>query len=138
LPPGRTPDATRQPIRIAALGRVESVAGTIGVIVAPRSRHDDARRTPPVYTACVTDQWKYEDLGDDLLRWEVTPGGAVPGIPVFPFTPWKAFAVAVTTAFPNHRITAGFLVDDSCSFFPAACGKAYYDLVTIENRTLEI
>ena len=93
---------------------------------------------PPLYAACVMNKWKYEDLADDLPRWEVTPGGAVPGIPVFPFTPWKAFATAVTAAFPNHRVTAGFLVDDSCSFFPAACGKAYYDLVTIENRTLEI
>lgn len=93
---------------------------------------------PPAYAACVTNKWKYEDLADDLPRWEVTPGGAVPGISVFPFTPWKTFAAAVTAAFPNHRVTAGFLVDDSCSFFPAACGKAYYDLVTIENRTLEI
>lgn len=59
------------------------------------------------------------------------------GIPVFPFTPWKAFAAAVTAAFPNHKVTAGFLVDDSCSFSPAACGKAYYDLLTVENRTLE-
>lgn len=93
---------------------------------------------PPVYTACVTDKWRYEDLADDLQRWEVTPGGAVPGIPVFPFVPWETMEAAVSTAFPNHRIVAGFLVDDSCSFFPAACGKAHYDLVTIENRTLEI
>ena len=93
---------------------------------------------PPVYTACIQDKWKHEDLADDLPRWEVTPGGAVPGVPVFPFTPWKTFAAAVTTAFPDHKILAGFLVDDSCSFFAAACGKAYYDLVTIENRTLEI
>jgi hypothetical protein len=35
-------------------------------------------------------------------------------------------------------VLAGLLVDDSCSFFTAACGKACYDLVTIENRTLEI
>ena len=92
----------------------------------------------PAYSACVMDKWWYEDLADDLPRWEVTPGGAVPGVPVFPFTPWKAFATAVTTAFPNHRVTAGFLVDDSCSFDPTTCGKAYYDLVTVENRTLEI
>ena len=93
---------------------------------------------PPVYASCVTNKWKYEDLADDLPRWEVTPGGAVPGIPVFPLTPWKALAEAITAAFPTHTVTAGFLVDDSCSFFPAACGKAYYDLLTIENRTLEI
>ena len=93
---------------------------------------------PPVYTACVPNKWRYEDLADDLPRWEVTPGGAVPGIPVFPFTPWKTFAAAVTAAFPNHKVLAGFLVDDSCSFSPTTCGKAYYDLLTIENRTLEI
>ena len=93
---------------------------------------------PPAYTACSQNKWVYEDLADDLPRWEVTPGGAVPDIPVFPFTPWKPFAAAITAAFPNHRVRAGFLVDDSCSFFPAACGKAHYDLVTIENRTLEI
>jgi hypothetical protein len=35
-------------------------------------------------------------------------------------------------------VIAGFLVEDSC-FAPGSpgCGKAYYDLVTIENRTLE-
>ncbi len=93
---------------------------------------------PPIYAACPMNKWRYEDLADDLPRWEVTPGGAVPGLPVFPFTPWKAFAAAVTAAFPTHKVLAGFLVEDSCSFFPAACGKAYYDLVTIDNRTLEI
>ena len=95
---------------------------------------------PPAYAGCVMNKWKYEDLTDDLPRWEVTPGGAVPGVPVFPFTPWKAFAAAVTAAFPAHRVTAGFLLDgESCGFGVAAnCGKAYYDLFTLENRTLEI
>ena len=95
---------------------------------------------PPTFTGCLMNKWVYNDLADDLPRWEVTPGGAVPGIPVFPFTPWKTFAAAVTAAFPNHRVLAGFLLDgESCSFGVAAnCGKAYYDLVTIENRTLEI
>ena len=93
---------------------------------------------PPAYAACVTDKWRYEDLADDLPRWEVTPGGAVPGIPVFPLSSWETLEAAIATAFPNHRVFAGFLVDDSCSFSAPACGKAYYDLVTIENRTLEI
>lgn len=95
---------------------------------------------PPAYAGCIMNKWKYEDLTDDLLRWEVTPGGAVPDVPVFPFMPWKAFAAAVTTAFPNHRVTAGFLLDgESCGFGVVAnCGKAYYDLFTLENRTLEI
>jgi hypothetical protein len=38
-------------------------------------------------------------------------------------------------------VSAAFLLDgESCAFAPSAvtCGKAYYDLLTIENRTLEI
>ena len=62
----------------------------------------------------------------------------MPGIPVFPFVAWDTIEAAVTASFPNHKILGGFLVEDSCSFFPAACGKGYYDLLTIENRTLEI
>jgi hypothetical protein len=94
---------------------------------------------PPAHAGCVMNKWITEDLADDLTRWEITPGGAVPGLPnVFPLYPWEIVETTITAAFPNHKVTAGFLVDDACSFFPAACGKAYYDLVTIENRTLEI
>jgi len=91
----------------------------------------------PPYTGCLMDRWVYQDLSDDLPRWEVTPGGAVPSLPSYPYASWSAFAAAVTAAFPNHKVLSGYLVDDSCSFFAANCGKAYYDLVTIENRTLE-
>lgn len=90
------------------------------------------------YGACVPNTWVYEDLTDNLLRWEVTPGGAVPGVPTYPYMPWKQFAAAVSAAFPFHKVSAGFLVEDSCSFAPQTCGKAYYDLFTLENRTLEI
>ncbi|MBI3048364.1 MAG: hypothetical protein HYY76_08620 [Acidobacteria bacterium] len=93
---------------------------------------------PPVFTACPPGKWVYENLTDDLGRWEVTPGGAVPGIPVFPFVPWETLENAIAATFPNHKIRAGFLVEDACSFFPGTCGKGHYDLVTIENRTLEI
>jgi hypothetical protein len=93
---------------------------------------------PPLYSGCVMNKWQYEDLADDLPRWEVTPGGAVSGLPVYPYSPWETLESAITSSFPNHKILAGFLVDDSCSFSPTTCGKAYYDLVTIENRTLEI
>jgi hypothetical protein len=91
---------------------------------------------PPALAACPPNKWMYENLTDDLPRWEVTPGTAV----VLPnlYNPWETLEQTINTAFPNHKILAGFLVEDSCSFFLAACGKAYYDLVTIENRTLEI
>jgi hypothetical protein len=93
---------------------------------------------PNPFAGCPSNTWVYENLTDAGPRWEVTPGGAVVGIPVFPFSPWDTLEAAVTTQFPNHKVLAGFLVDDSCSFFPASCGKAHYDLVTVENRTLEI
>ena len=91
------------------------------------------------YTACPMNKWVYEDLTDDLPRWEAT-GLAVPGLPSYPYAPWKTFVTAVTAAFPNHRVFAGFLLDgESCTSAVAVnCGKAYYDLLTLENRTLEI
>jgi hypothetical protein len=89
----------------------------------------------PLYAGCPTNKWIYENLTDDLPRWEVTPAG--PGN-LFGYNPWETVENGITAAFPAHKILAGFLVDDSCSFFQAACGKAYYDLLTIENRTLEI
>jgi len=91
----------------------------------------------PVYAGCPTNVWEYEDLTDDLPRWEITPGGVVPGVAGYPFLTWKQL-VAALGVFPNLRVLSGYLVDDSCSFDPLTCGKAYYDLVTIENRTLEI
>jgi hypothetical protein len=92
------------------------------------------------YTACPTNMWRYEDLADALPRWEVT-GASIPGIIPNVYMPWKAFAAAIVAALPNHKVRAGFLLDgESCQFAPspATCGKAYFDLVTIENRTLEI
>jgi hypothetical protein len=50
---------------------------------------------------------------------------------------WSAAVTAITTAYPNHRVLSGSLVDDSCSFNAPSCGRAYYDLFTFENRTLE-
>jgi hypothetical protein len=91
---------------------------------------------PPLNQFCEMNKWKIEDLTDDAPRWEIT--GAMGVIPNYPYSPWEALETAVTTMFPNHKVLAGFLLDgESCSFHPAACGKAYYDLVTIENRTLE-
>jgi hypothetical protein len=90
------------------------------------------------FTGCLANKWNYEDLTDDLPRWEVT-GATVPGIAPNGYLGWKTFAAAIEAALPAHRVLAGFLLDgESCSFAPSGCGKAYYDLLTIENRTLEI
>ncbi len=101
---------------------------------------------PPTNTGCVPNQWHIEDLTDQMPRWETTPLTAM-----VPFTcgpiggagvcTWDQLELSVATSFPNHRILAGFLLDgESCSFsiVPTVfCGKAFYDLVTLENRTLE-
>jgi hypothetical protein len=100
---------------------------------------------PPVFGACPTDQWRIEDLTDLLKRWEVTPATAVTPAcgPAGSLTTctWDELELRITTNFPNHKILAGFLLDgESCSFAPTGtpgCGTAYYDLVTLENRTLE-
>lgn len=94
---------------------------------------------PPTYAGCVSNRWAIEDLTDEGPRWEVTPGDAVPGMPTYPYTQWDTLVGLVEAAFPNHQVRAGFLVEDSCYFAGhPSCGKAYYDLLTIENRTLEI
>ena len=63
-------------------------------------------------------------------RWDVTQLG-------LGYQSWPAAVALITTTFPQHQVLSGSLVDDSCSFSPPSCGKAYYDLLTIENRTLE-
>ena len=99
---------------------------------------------PPLFGACLTNQWRIEDLTDLLKRWEVTPATAVTpacGPVGGPTTcTWDELEMRITSNFPNHKILSGFLLDgESCSFNATSpgCGKAYYDLVTLENRTLE-
>jgi hypothetical protein len=100
---------------------------------------------PPAFGGCLTNQWRIEDLTDLLKRWETTPATALSPLPCGPIgavttCTWDELEGRITTQFPNHRILGGFLLDgESCSFVAngPGCGKAYYDLVTLENRTLE-
>ena len=107
---------------------------------------------PPTTTGCLQ-AWRFDDLSDAQPRWEITPctvqSNPTPAPPTpilpptftcpFPFNTWDTLESSVSTAFPQHRVFAGALVDDSCfAAGGAGCGKAYFDLVTIENRTLEI
>lgn len=118
---------------------------------------EDGNRSPdfaahghvrPPYTGCETGVptpapekgaslstlfWRFEDLTDEMLRWEITPGGAVEGIPVFPFVTWDILEEAVSRLFPKHRAIEGRLVED---FIITPPGVAYYDLITIFNSTL--
>ena len=80
---------------------------------------------------CLTGVWDFVDMTDNIpVRWDLTQLG-------LGYQSWPAAVALITTTFPQHQVLSGSLVDDSCSFSPPSCGKAYYDLLTIENRTLE-
>ncbi len=72
---------------------------------------------------CISDNnWHFQDMAK---------GGD-------PFTcTWPQVVRFFDTVFPNHAVLNGGVFEDSCSFALLACGQAYYDLLTVENRTLE-
>lgn len=80
---------------------------------------------------CLTGVWDFVDMTDAVpFRWDLTQFG-------LGYHTWQTAVAAISTTFPNHKVKSGSLVDDSCSFAPASCGRAFYDLFTFENRTLE-
>jgi hypothetical protein len=80
---------------------------------------------------CLTGVWDFVDMTDNVpFRWDLTQFG-------LGYQNWPTAVALITSSFPNHKVLTGSLVDDSCSFSAASCGQAYYDLLTIENRTLE-
>jgi len=82
-------------------------------------------------SGCLTGVWDFVDMTDSVpFRWDLTQFG-------LGYHNWQTAVDAITTAFPNHHVLRGVLVDDSGSFAPTAVGRAYYDLVTIGHRTLE-
>lgn len=95
---------------------------------------------PPIFMACVQNVWRIEDLTDLLQRWETTPATVLvpPCGPVGGPTTctWDDIEARVTAQYPNHRVFAGGLLDDTFGG-PGQTGTAHYDLITVENRTLE-
>jgi len=100
---------------------------------------------PPNFTGCDLGRWRFEDLTDDVPRWDLSQffahGLTVPPGSGF-VVPWSV-AVAAVEAFPKHRVLSGALVDDtfphspSTAGSPGGVGHAFYDLVTVDNRTLD-
>jgi hypothetical protein len=97
---------------------------------------------PPLFAGCLQSVWRIEDMSDNVDRWEVTPAtamaptcGPISGNPLTDCT-WDELEARVTAQFPNHRVFAGGLVDDTFGG-PGQTGTAHYDLITVENRTLE-
>ena len=85
----------------------------------------------PFGAGCITGEWDIIDMTDNIGRWDLSQlGGGM--------TMTWDLAEAFISAFANHQVLSGSLVDDGCAGGGAtACGLAHYDLVTIENRTLE-
>jgi hypothetical protein len=82
-------------------------------------------------------RWGFEDLTDELVRWEITPSTAIPGRQIGPIggagaVNWDALEQIVSDEFPKHRVLRGTFLED----FSTAPGTAYYDLITIFDRTL--
>jgi hypothetical protein len=76
--------------------------------------------------------WRFEDVTDEQTRWEIT-GGTVPNFPAFPGATWDMLEQLVSSAFPNHRVLRGILLEDFNNTGP---GTSYYDLITIFDLTL--
>lgn len=83
----------------------------------------------PFGGGCLSNVWEFNDMTDDVLRWDLSQlGGTMTNN-------WDGVEAFITTLYPNHKVLSGSLVDDSGGF--TIQGTAYYDLLTIENRTLE-
>lgn len=94
---------------------------------------------PTVAGSCPMSQWLYQDLTDNLPRWDVralTPGSQPAGTAPNVYLPWDAVEAAVNASFPNHSVHLLRLVEDSHQFSPANRGCAYYDVVSLGPRTV--
>jgi hypothetical protein len=80
--------------------------------------------------------WRFDDLTDELGRWEITPGSIMTNppisLPAFPYAQWDVFEQVVSAAFPNHRVLNARFLED----FNPTPGTAYYDLITVFDLTL--
>ena len=80
---------------------------------------------------CLTGVWDFVDMTDSVpARWDITQFGGG-------YQTWSGVVNFFNTVYPNHVVLSGGVYDDSCSFAATSCGQAYYDLLTVENRTLE-
>lgn len=82
---------------------------------------------PPAFGACPQGEWVFENLTDNLTRWDLTQFGG-------PFYNTWAQVVAFFSAFPTHEVLTGGVVDDTSN---PIVGSVYFDVFTVGNRTLE-
>lgn len=82
---------------------------------------------PPQFGPCVTNEWLFEDLTDDLPRWDLTQFGG-------PFYNTWTEVEAFFAADPDHEVLRGGVVHDTSN---PLVGQVYFDNVTIGNRSIE-
>jgi hypothetical protein len=109
--------------------------------------------TSPPFAGCPPNRWQYDDVTDELPRWDLSQLAGFPAasalctgtVPNFPgitcpvsahsgYIPWTVFESLLTTLFPLHTVCDGALVDDS-GWMPAAAGVAYYDVISLGRAT---
>lgn len=94
---------------------------------------------PTVVGSCAPNQWLYQDLTDNLPRWDVralTPGSQPTGTAPNDYIPWDVVEAAVTSTFPNHSVHLLRLVEDAHQFLVTNRGCAYYDVISLGPRTV--
>lgn len=108
-----------------------------GHVRPPFAACETSAPTPASGPSPSTLLWRFEDLTDEQVRWEITPSNAIPGVVIGPIggagaVNWDGLEAAISTALPNHRVLRGQLLED----FSPTPGLAYYDLITIYDATL--
>lgn len=83
----------------------------------------------PNFVACPQGVWTFQDLTDNMLRWDITQFGG-------PFyNTWTQIETFFNSTHPNHQVLSGALVEDPATPVP---GITYFDAVVIGNRDINV
>ncbi|HYG81592.1 MAG TPA: hypothetical protein VD861_14450 [Pyrinomonadaceae bacterium] len=79
----------------------------------------------PFGGGCVTGAWDFNDMTDNVGRWDLSQGGG--GMTLT----WDAMELFLAAAYPNYQILSGSVVEDGY------LGKTYYDNIVIGDCSLD-
>lgn len=86
----------------------------------------------PFGGGCLVDQWVYEDMTDNVMKWDLSQFGC--GMT----NNWTMMEACLNTFFPNYQVVNAVLVDDGVpSGNVTGAGCAYFDQVTAGKDTLD-